>query len=342
MKITLLVVLALLYLASLLLKQALNRLPTQELRWRSRSSHDKSATALLKLLEIGAAGRSLAWLIGGISLALLAWRGFAYSWWAGSLTILAGLLINSLWQPVRQTEGWLWQLSGSLASFLSWLLNYIRPLVDSFNNQTKRWHISTTNQQIFIKEDLLALLHQQANQPGNRIDQHELERATAALRFADQTVEEIMTPAKDVAYVKAGETIGPSIMDELHKTHQVRFPVVAKISKQSQPEILGTLYIGQLLDHLGDQGKIRDLMSPGVAYINQKCSLEKALGVFLSSGNTLLMAVNDRAEVAGSLAIEKLLESALGKIEADAHQPFADPRQAADFVPDDSSKANPT
>jgi len=333
MKILVLALLIVLYLLSLIVNQALRRLPANELRWRSRSGQDHQAAAILKLSQYGAFAFSVVWLIGMAGLIGLAWKAFSYSWWGGGLLLLVSGAIAVLWQPIKQTDGWSWRLAGWLADNLSKLFSYVRPVADSFNELAAGWTRQHPPQQLFIKDDLLALLKRQDNQTGNRISADDLQRAATALRFSDQTVAEIMIPSKSIKWVETAEAIGPSLMDELHKSNQQRFPVVTKISKSAQPEILGTLYIGQLLDHLADQGKVRDLMAAGATYINEASGLEQALNVFLKSGSSLLVAVNDRADVAGILPIEKLLEAGLAKTSDDDWRGFDDPRKAADYAP---------
>jgi CBS domain containing-hemolysin-like protein len=97
------------------------------------------------------------------------------------------------------------------------------------------------------------------------------------------------------------------LMDELHQTGQVRFPVVKEITKSSNPVIIGSLYLNDLLRHLESKGRIRDIMQAGANYINEEQNLREALDGFLKSGNMLLAVVNNFEEVVGVITLEQVL-----------------------------------
>ena len=110
-------------------------------------------------------------------------------------------------------------------------------------------------------------------------------------------------------------------MDELHKTGQTRFAVVKQISNAAHPEVIGSLYIQDLLDHLQDGGHIRDLMHPGVCFINESQKLSDALAEFMKTGNYLLVVNNNFEETVGLVTLERVLGQIFG------HAPAPEPEQ---------------
>lgn len=322
--------LALLFLLNLITLRAINRLPLKELKARSRTNHESESAAIHNLARYGLSARILLWLTGTVSLAILLMMAFGHSWWAGGLVILAANALVIGWQPVRGTHGWAWQLAATYARLFAGLLSLIRPLSEKLEGWGGHWQHDKPTETIYEKEDLISLLKGQSGRPDNRIDEFDLRRALHSLTFNDRTVGQVMLPKREVKWLAADEPIGPSIMDELHKTGQTRYPVVKSVSKTANHDIEGTLYIGRLLNRLGQRGKVRDLMSPGAYYVNEAASLEQALDAYVKTGSQLLIAVDGRGEVVGVLPIDTVLEQAFGRKFEDDFDGYDDPRRAAD------------
>jgi CBS domain containing-hemolysin-like protein len=166
---------------------------------------------------------------------------------------------------------------------------------------------------LYEKEDLVEFLKNQARQADNRITQSDLRTANYALAFADKTVGQIMTPKNKIKWVAGSDPIGPMVMDELHKSGQTRFPVVKEASKSANPDVIGVLYLNDLLDKLETNGRIRDIMHSGVSYINEAQTLNEAAETFLKSGQLLLVVLNNFDEVAGTISLEDVLGQVFGK-----------------------------
>ena len=150
-----------------------------------------------------------------------------------------------------------------------------------------------------------------------------------------------MTPRRKVKWVAAAEPIGPMLMDELHKTGQTRFPVAKELAKSASPEVVGSLYLKDLLDNLENKGRIRDIMLPGANYINESQTLLGALDGFLKSGRHLMVVVNNFEETVGILTLDDLFEQILGhKITGDFDR-YSDIRSVAghDTQPSDDKEA---
>jgi CBS domain containing-hemolysin-like protein len=314
MAILLLVILVLAVCNSILIERVYRALPLTELRRRARAGNDKHAAALYRMMAYGPSLQLLLWLKGTLSAVILVIWAARTSWW---LALISGALISLVALAARGQNATGWQVRyASLvaplgAKWLSWLQPVVGRLADAVVGR------SQPHTGLYEKEDLLDLLKQQVRQPDSRLSEAQLKAARGALSFGDKTVGQLMTPRAKAKWVLAAETVGPLTMDELHKTGQTRFAVVKQISKGVQPDVVGSLYIQDLLDHLEDGGHIRDLMHPGVNSINETQKLNEALAEFLKTGNYLLVVTNNFEETVGVITLEHVLGQIFG------HQPTA-------------------
>lgn len=308
-------VLAIVFLIAILLDKTYRAVPAKELRRRARGGADKNAQAVYKMAAYGPTLELFLWLLGAASAASLLIILEKSAWWSVLLVFLAASWFMWLGQPLKKYGSWAWKAAGLAAPLVSGLLSYLQPALGRLGR--RRADKLRVHTDVYEKEDLLELLDKQARQTDNRLSDTELNIAKAALTFGDKTVSSIMTPRGKVKWVAASEVIGPTLMDELHKTGFSRFPVVKEVVKSGNPEVVGTLYIKDLLENLEQRGHIRDLMRPKAHFINESDTLRQALDAFMKSGHHLLIAVNNFEEVVGMLAIENVIEQILGEKLAD-------------------------
>ncbi len=303
----LIVALTIVFLSAVILDKALKQFPLKELRRRARVQ-DKVAAKLYKLAAYGPSARLVLRLVVLISAAAIILVAARQNWWLGAIAAMT--VIKIVWLDWRLvTDSRLVLLSGSYsAPVYSFFASLAQPLSDRFHSRNS----PQNHTKIYEKDDLVELLKLQGRQVDNRIAEGDLKLAAQALSFKDKKVSDVMVPARKVKWVAGKESIGPMVMDELHKTNQIRFPVVDEVVKSGNPKVLGALYLDDLLKHLEDKGKLRDIMHPGAAYINESCNLETALHAFLQSGIYLLTVVNNFEEVVGILSVDDVIEKLMG------------------------------
>lgn len=227
------------------------------------------------------------------------------------VAIAAIIWLVSMIRPLQFSDGWLWKTAAWLASPFSAVVSALQPLLGG----PAHWLIRRAYQPggLYEKEDLLDIIKLQRRQIDNRISDGDLKSAIGALSFSDKTVSSVMVPRRQVKWVAANEVIGPLLMDELHKTGQTRFGVVKEASKSGNPQVVGTLYLKDLLENLEAKGRIRDIMHAGAHFINESQNLREALDGFLQAGQYLLIVTNNFEEVAGVISFEDVLEQILGE-----------------------------
>ncbi len=320
------ILLVLVLLKCILLYRVYHSVPALELKRRARGK-DHKAAALYKVASYGASLDVLLWLVGTASAATLFIWSARTNWWLAALvTIVTAWLV--VWNPRFSADGRAGSLAALAAPAYARILSFGRPVLGRLADwlpATNPLHFHTG---LYERKDLLDLLSKQNSQIDNRIPQSDLAIAHGAMSFGDKLVSSAMTPRRKLKLVGAGENIGPLLMDELHKSGFSRFPVVKDSSKTAAPQIIGTLYLNDLIGHDGT-GKVKDLARKGVFYINEASNLRQALSAFLKTHHHLLVVVNDFEEVVGVVSIEDVLEQIIDQPIIDEFDSYEDLRAVA-------------
>lgn len=186
---------------------------------------------------------------------------------------------------------------------------------------------------IYSREELYRILeeHKISN---TDIEEDEAQIVRHALSFGTKLVREIMTPRRVVVSVSADESIGPILVDELHKSGHSRFPVYNDKKAQN---FTGILYLRDLVGRK-DGGTAKEVMQAQVYYVHEEQPLDYALRVFLKTNHHLLVVVNTFEEFVGVLSFEDVIEQILGKQIMDEFDQHADLRAVAKSLADSDKK----
>lgn len=130
----------------------------------------------------------------------------------------------------------------------------------------------------------------------------------AVLSFADTRVADIMTPVTALVSIDVNETIGPLVMDSLHKTGHRQFPV----TDGDIHHIVGILSIQDLIELKSEASLVRQAMDPRVSYIHESTPAREALRTCMSSRRQLCIVVNDDRQTVGLLTLGDVLTALLG------------------------------
>ncbi|PID32473.1 hypothetical protein CR970_00455 [Candidatus Saccharibacteria bacterium] len=143
--------------------------------------------------------------------------------------------------------------------------------------------------------------------------------------FGERQVRDVLTPRRVVHAVDADSTIGPVLLDELHRSGFSRFPV----RESGTDKIVGVLY---LRDVRGGKtsGQVRDIMHPSeVCYVHEEQTLTEALGIILRLRRHMLIVVNSFEEYVGVVTIEDLMEQIVDGPLVDEFDRYDDMRAVA-------------
>ena len=178
---------------------------------------------------------------------------------------------------------------------------------------------------VYSHEELVDVVEQSPDV----LSRDQITRLKASLAFDDRTVSDVMTPASVIDTVEASETLGPLVLDQLHKTGHSRFPVI----DGDIHHVVGILYMKELIDLKVGQKTVKAAMDPRVYYIHADQDLEHALHAFLRTHHHLFIVVNDYRETVGLLSLEDVVEALIGKKIVDEFDRFDDLRAVAESNP---------
>lgn len=183
----------------------------------------------------------------------------------------------------------------------------------------------------YSKDELLA----EIDRDRDVLDKDEKLLIRQALLYQDMLVRDIMIPRSVVVTVEADETVGPLLLDRLHKSGHSRFPVV----EGDLDHIQGVLYMHDLVPLDPKSKKVSNVMNPKVFYVHQEKSLDHVLQAFLRTKHHLFMVVNEFEEVMGVVSIEDVLETIIGRKIVDEFDQYEDLRAVAKLAADERRKA---
>lgn len=313
----------------MILYRVYHSLPLRELKRRARAK-DHQVVVLYKVAAHAKALDALIFIVGFVAAAYLLVSSARYAWWLAVL-VMAFTLWLIVWAPAPRIGGPFWRLSVWSAPTIYKILGWLRPSLVLLG----RWlpGNSLTHSGAYETEDLVELLKRQADQEGNRIPEEDLKIAVGALQFGGRSVMKTMTPRRIVHFVSEDEVLGPLLLDELHKTGFSRFPVVHGSAKTNMPQVVGTLYLKDIIE-IGQEnkGKVKDHMKKGAYFINESCNLRQALDAILAHQHHQLIVVNNFEEMVGVITLEDILEQIIGQPIVDEFDKYDNLRAVANLA----------
>ncbi|HUC87755.1 MAG TPA: CBS domain-containing protein [Candidatus Binatia bacterium] len=318
------VVLALAMLYCVSLAHTYKRASVKEVRRQARSGSE-SAKRLYKPLVYGSSLQIFLWLIIVISAAGSFMLFASLTSKAVSLVLIAAILAMAFWWlPLsRDSKFRLW-LANSASPLLDKIMHYLYPLIKPIDKLMSKHYPLHVHSGLYEKSDLIELLTWQSKQPDNRILPEELTAALAALRFADKSVGSVMTPKAKVFEVAASDTVGPLLMDDLHKSGYTSFPVY----EGKKSHLVGVLYLSDLIK-VKSGGLVSSHMRTNVYYLHEDYSLYQALQVLTRSREQLYLVVDGVADFIGIVTARVILEQVVGELPVADLESYTNPQVVA-------------
>lgn len=183
-------------------------------------------------------------------------------------------------------------------------------------------NVTTT---VSSKSELIAMVQRSRGV----LSHDETMRFHASLSLDEHAVADIMTPVSVVETADVNDTLGPLVLDSLHKTGHSRFPVV----DGDVHHVVGILYLHDLIDVSRGKKTVRDAMDVRVHYIHEAQTLPHVLHGFLQSHHHLFVVVNDYRETVGVVTLEDVIEELLGQPIVDEFDQYDDLRAVAQSNP---------
>lgn len=318
-------VFALLTLLAVSLQKTYWAVPVKELKRAARQG-DPFARALFKATSYGYSLQVVLWgMIGVFAAGFFLAVANTFAVWMAFLLSAVLIWLSFYWLPSGQVTGVGRRIAAWLAPAFAWVLGYLHPVIDWLVAQVQRHRPVHFHTGIYEETDLIELLELQRQLPDNRIDETSLAMAQRAIQFGGMIVRDALTPRRIVKSVQATDSVGPVLVDELHKSGFSRFPVHA----DDPNKVAGILHLRDVRSGRAS-GHVADIMhASDVVYIHEEQSLTEALHAMLKLHRHLMVVVNSFEEYVGVITLEDVIEQVVGKPIVDEFDTYDDMRAAA-------------
>lgn len=303
------IVLTLLAFAALLLEKTYFYVPAKELKRQAAHGGDPAAT-LFRAAAYGTDLRVLLWIILGLCAAgsFILFGRVAPSV-LGFGVIVVVLWLGFIWLPRTRLTAVGAQVAVWCTPTIVALLRWWHPIGKYLSTYVDR-HYLGVHTGMYEREDVYDFIERQRHQSDNRIDDEDLERMRTVLQLGEYRVRDIVVPRAQVQAIGINESVSPVLVDDLHQSGHVRFPVY-----EGKPmHIVGTLSFAAVAD-IKRQGKVRDYVDEHVAYVHENDTLEQALRAFYETRQHLFIVVNNADEYVGIVTVSDILHHLFGAIE---------------------------
>jgi CBS domain containing-hemolysin-like protein len=301
-------VLLLLAVVALVLQRLYSAVPAHELKRLARRG-DPLAKALYRSVAYGASTRLLLWLVVGTALPAGLLLTLPKLPTAASFGLLAALvLVVLVYIPSMRLTVRSAQFAAFTSPAVAWVLTHLAGPLGYLARTVNRYRELAPHSQLYEKEDLMRLLDLQKEQVDNRILHDELELVGHSLAFNDRQAADVLQPRKDIMLINADESLGPVILDQLHKSGQNSFLVY----KDKKENIIGSL---SLRDAVNAKENVRvfDLIRHDLTYVHEDFTLRQVMTAFRQTGQHVAVVINKFEEFLGVVTLDKLITELMGE-----------------------------
>ncbi len=305
-------VLILLGLGGIALQRLYSAVPVRELK-RLAGRGDTLAAALYRVVAYGASLRLLLWAIVTVTVPvglLLVVLGMPAV--VGLSVLFVAAIVGFVILPSMQLTQRSAQLAASCTPLVAWILQRSHGGLDKAAHTANRFRDVPRHSRLYEKEDLLDLLSRQRGQVDNRIHEDDLALVERALRFDDTRAGDIVQPRKEAHLVNADDSIGPVLLDQLHKRKQASFLVY----KDAPENIIGSLAMADAVT-AKHGGRVFDLIRNDLIFVHEDFTARQVMSAFHRTGHQVAVVINNAEEFVGVITLDHLLQSLLGEAQDD-------------------------
>ena len=308
MQLTIAAILAILFLITLAVRRVYYCVPAKELKRLAREK-DQMGMALYKAVAFDGALAALLWLLAGV-LASASFVLFALALPAALAALVVALVlwVGFGWVASSFPRAFMIKFTAALSPAVALVLAHTYGVLGRVSDFAHRHQQVFEHTGLYEKQDLVALLAKQKTQADSRVAQDDVELTERALAFGEKTASDILLPRKEVRLVRSSETIGPKLMDELHKSKQQVFPV----SSEKGEQIIGIVRLEDLVK-ARQGGAVKSVADEAVYFVREDFSLAHVLAVFRQTKQRLLVVINNFEEFLGVISLDSLIDQIMGE-----------------------------
>lgn len=304
---------SLLFLLTIIVRRVYYCIPAKEIKRLARA-HDSMGEALYRAVAFDDSLAALLWLLIGI-FAALAFTFFVLALPAALAVVAIAVLVwlGFAGLAIAFPRSFMIRFAAALAPACAWLLSHLHPVLQLVARFVRQHHRVLEHTGLYERQDVIDLLVRQQSQPDSRVPTEDVELLQRVLALGDKTAQTILWPRAEVRLVRQNETIGPKLMDELHRAGQAVFLV----ADENGEHVTGQVRLEDLLK-ARHGGTIKDVASESVQYVRDDFTLVQVLQAFRKTNQQLLVVINNCEEFLGVVTLESLLTEIMGEQSGEA------------------------
>lgn len=304
MYIALIIILAILVCLFISVAEVYRTIPLIELKRRARSGQ-QPAKSLYKVASYKYSSQLFLLFLASIaSAAFFVLLSRKSPIWVALAANFSLIWLAYIWIPRSSINIVSQYFAQILARPIGWLLQYIHPLLSYFHVILAK----PSHTGLYESSDILRLLKAQQKQNDNRIEEFELDLIKHVIDFGTKRVIDVMTPKRKVHAIPARETLGPIVLNELHKTKHNYFPVY----EEKPSDIVGIISLFGL-SNSKITVNVYDAMNQTIYYVHEEQYLSEVLQVMLKSSQEFFIVINNFGEYSGIITARDILKNLVGE-----------------------------
>jgi len=179
---------------------------------------------------------------------------------------------------------------------------------------------------VYSKKEFSLFLEEQKTLNKSNIKKQEFELLSKGLDFSEKITRDIMTPKRNVFFVKANASINMTLLRKVSKIGHTRIPIYNK----NRDDIVGLLYAKDLVTFDPRHSrKTKDLMRKRVYSVKDTDKLSKVFALFKKKRVHLFIVRDHFGALVGIVTLEDILEEIVGEI-VDEYDQTSDMRKIED------------
>ena len=325
------IILLIIALIAIELRKIYHALPKNEIRFRARHG-DPLANKIYHAVSYEESLEILLW-----SIILLASAGSLIllnsvaPLWLDFVVIVIYLGLTFAWLPKVKYNSISDKLANYFTPAIVWILNYLHPTFQKVYRVFTKNSKQHSHTGIYDQEGLSDLLEKQKSQPDNRISKSDLELVTKSLDLSKKVIGDYQKNWTEVFTVKSSDSIGPILLDELHKSDQQFVPVI-----DEENEVVGVLEVARL--DITSSGQVKDHMDSHVHYLEEDQSLQDALRTITKASRLVYIVKDNKDKNLGVITLSDIL----GQLLVEEPEEFKDAETSQDNeeLPEEESENN--
>lgn len=303
-------VLILISLGAIDVLKSYKKISTKELKKRA-ADHDPIAEKIYQVAAYESSLDLLMYLIISICFSL----GFiilvkVMPGWLSFFALLVLLLVAFVWLPNIKVTRASQNVGFLIIGPTAYLLNLLHPTLQKIIKFV-RFNV-LRNEKIYDQKDLISFLDKLLNED-NIINRSELIYLANSAKAINDKVSKIYTPWKKLKFLYLEDSIGPVVLDELHKHNQKIVPI---LNDKKEKTVVGLINIERL--DVNRNSSVRNNIEKSLFYLSESSSIIDALISFSETNYPSFIVLDEDRNYKGLLSLDNLMNKLLEGIKVEA------------------------